>query len=138
MLNKPLKLMRPPMAADAQSWLVAGLLVAAGALVGCSGAERSAEAKVAAILRDPSSAQFRNVEIRKSGAACGEVNSKNGFGGYAGFRQFVVTPDGEVMIDPDDPTPVTPGQSATLDQIQAAGDAYAWIARRLEWCVNND
>lgn len=114
------------------------LLVAAWALTGCGQAERAAEAKVAELLRDPSSAQFRNVEIRKSGAACGEVNGKNGFGGYVGFRQFVVAPDGDVMIDPGDPDPLGRGQAATVAQIEAARDAYGWIARRLEWCVNKD
>lgn len=43
-------------------------------------------------LRDPDSAQFRNVKM--GGRAdlplvCGEVNSKNGFGGYTGFQRFV-------------------------------------------------
>jgi hypothetical protein len=43
-------------------------------------------------LKDPDSAQFRNVRTyRGSGIpiACGEVNSKNGFGGYTGFQGFV-------------------------------------------------
>lgn len=43
-------------------------------------------------LKDPSSAQFRNVTVRKSEAGrvvCGEVNAKNSYGGYVGFRQFV-------------------------------------------------
>jgi predicted RNA-binding Zn-ribbon protein involved in translation (DUF1610 family) len=51
-------------------------------------------------LKDPNSAQFRNVKIAKirenvnepkeSYAICGEVNAKNGFGGYTGFSGFVV------------------------------------------------
>lgn len=51
-------------------------------------------------LKDPNSAQFRNVKIAKirenvnepkeSYAICGEVNAKNGFGGYTGFKGFVV------------------------------------------------
>jgi hypothetical protein len=65
-----------------------------------------AEVAVIAKLRDPDSAQFRNVLVRhrtcKSGTCiddpadpagpaivCGEVNGKNGFGGYAGFQPFI-------------------------------------------------
>lgn len=43
-------------------------------------------------LRDPSSADFRNLAITgriAPGVVCGEVNSKNGFGGYSGFRRFI-------------------------------------------------
>lgn len=43
-------------------------------------------------LRDPDSAQFRNVRFYSGGGtavACGEVNAKNGFGGYTGYKQFV-------------------------------------------------
>jgi hypothetical protein len=44
-------------------------------------------------LRDPESAQFRNMFFcfgkRNNPMTCGEVNSKNGFGGYSGFQPFV-------------------------------------------------
>ncbi len=42
---------------------------------------------IADMMRDPSSAQFRNVVAAES-CVTGEVNGKNGFGGYAGFQQF--------------------------------------------------
>ncbi len=46
-------------------------------------------------MKDPSSAQFRNVKLNFHGdALCGEVNARNGFGGYNGFKHFVVTQDG--------------------------------------------
>jgi hypothetical protein len=38
--------------------------------------------------RDPSSAQFRNVWAMEDMAVCGEVNARNGFGGYSGFVPF--------------------------------------------------
>jgi len=49
---------------------------------------------VRARLRDPDSADFRNVGFYSGGntgggAVCGEVNSRNGFGGYTGFDRFV-------------------------------------------------
>jgi hypothetical protein len=50
------------------------------------------------ILRDPDSAQFRDVSVvapkqfdaKKPGMVCGYVNSKNGFGGFTGFEPFMV------------------------------------------------
>lgn len=43
-------------------------------------------------LIDGTSAEFRNVYVTPSGFICGEVNSKNRFGAYAGFTQFVAPP----------------------------------------------
>jgi hypothetical protein len=44
-------------------------------------------------LKDAQSAQFRNVFFHRSKnnipTTCGEVNSKNGFGGYIGFQRFI-------------------------------------------------
>ena len=54
--------------------------------------ERGKQA-VKAKLKDPDSAQFRGIRFHqgKDGVpmACGEVNSKNSFGGYGGFQKFV-------------------------------------------------
>jgi hypothetical protein len=52
-------------------------------------------------LKDPDSAEFRDVRFY-SGAgvpvACGEVNAKNGFGGYNGFERFVALgPEGAFL-----------------------------------------
>lgn len=38
-------------------------------------------------LKDPDSAKFRNVKV-KWDTVCGEVNAKNSFGGYVGYRRF--------------------------------------------------
>lgn len=44
-------------------------------------------------LKDPHSAQFKNVYFHRGAkgipVSCGEVNSKNGFGGYSGFQKFI-------------------------------------------------
>lgn len=45
---------------------------------------------VRAELVDPESAQFRNLHT-KGDKICGEVNAKNGMGGYVGFVPFVVS-----------------------------------------------
>lgn len=44
-------------------------------------------------LVDPDSAKFREVFIAPNQVAvCGEVNAKNSFGGYVGFRKFMYSP----------------------------------------------
>jgi hypothetical protein len=51
---------------------------------------------IKARLRDPGSADFRNSRFYSGGTApvvCGEVNSKNGFGGYSGFQRFIAAGD---------------------------------------------
>lgn len=48
-----------------------------------------ARASMIILLKDPSSAQTRNERITKAGALCGEVNAKNGMGGYVGFKRYI-------------------------------------------------
>lgn len=40
------------------------------------------------LLKDPDSAKFRNLK-----GLCGEVNSKNSFGGYTGYKRYIGTPN---------------------------------------------
>jgi hypothetical protein len=53
-----------------------------------------AQRGVRGMLRDPDSARFRNVRLSQKIAdipdpvVCGEVNAKNGFGGYTGYGRF--------------------------------------------------
>lgn len=56
--------------------------------------EVEAKKSVANLLKDPGAAQFRNVEVRRylSGTVvCGEVNGKNSYGAYIGYRRFVAS-----------------------------------------------
>lgn len=49
---------------------------------------------IKARLKDPDSAEFRNVGFYSGGpapVACGEVNAKNGFGGYTGYERFIAS-----------------------------------------------
>ncbi len=51
-----------------------------------------AEIHVRKKLRDPDSAEFSNLRVSSKGAAdivCGEVNSRNGFGGKSGKQKFI-------------------------------------------------
>jgi hypothetical protein len=53
----------------------------------------NAEAAIQQSLRDPGSAEFRNGYVHivadSQRVVCGEVNSRNGYGGYAGFQRFI-------------------------------------------------
>jgi hypothetical protein len=76
----------------------------------------AAKMNLEAALKDPDSAKYRNLFVsRISGgglALCGEVNSKNGFGGYTGFKGFTVMPgDGAIAIIEDEET----GMGADFD-----------------------
>ena len=85
----------------AHGWPAGAGLIAAGLTVAATGHPHAAPdsalinaAKAAAAydLRDPDSAQFRNLHIADgplSKKVCGEINGKNQFGGYAGYRRFV-------------------------------------------------
>jgi hypothetical protein len=72
-------------------WLFAAFL-----LLNCSPGsqiKKEAEDAVKLLLRDPDSAQFRyrynDMEVFPDiGVVCGEVNSRNAYGGYAGFEDF--------------------------------------------------
>src|SRR5271163_3163548 len=75
----------PASAADPSEW--AGIAI------------YNAKQAVAERFRDPYAAEFRNVwayrpiaSVRTPQAVCGEVNAKNGFGGYDGFHAFVWLP----------------------------------------------
>lgn len=62
-----------------------------------------AKEKAANSLKDPASAQFRNLFAISRGTGddkvCGEINAKNSYGGYVGFRMFYVSSDGDVLIE---------------------------------------
>lgn len=72
-----------------------------------SGAISDAKSAAARGLKDPSSAQFRDVR-RTRLAVCGEVNAKNGYGAYTGFKRFYVA-DGTVTREPTETGLVIPG-----------------------------
>ncbi len=83
-------------------------------LVGCSKSEeeqardkaemteikvnRFGRERVQSILKDPGSAEFRN-EV----AFCGEVNSKNSFGAYTGFKRYIAASDSLIIMENDLP-----------------------------------
>ncbi len=72
-------------------------------VVGCS-KQSSLEKEVAAKMFDPSSVEFREISITKSKpiALCGEINAKNQFGGYVGYKRFYYV-SGSLSISPEAP-----------------------------------
>lgn len=74
---------------------------------------QEAKAVVTGKLKDPNSASFRNVRIvhgKKVRKVCGEVNAKNSYGGYSGFKTFSFA-NGSATID-----------SNTTDKIRKLGN----------------
>ncbi len=56
-------------------------------------------AHVAAQMKDPDSAQFRAEKLSSTGWLCGEMNTKNGFGAYDGFKRFTSRSESEVYVE---------------------------------------
>ncbi len=89
-------------------------ILAIGLLTGCSDIASDTETALREQMFDADSAEFRNVRVvsREAGdVVCGELNGKNRFGGYVGFRPFVSIQDddGEVIpfvVDEDAPRAV--------------------------------
>ena len=75
-------------------------------LVGCDNGENKTKEIVLSSLKDPNSAQFKNIK-----GVCGEVNAKNSFGGYIGFKEFYISSGEPVFYDDDidDPQSFTRG-----------------------------
>lgn len=79
-------------------WMTGVIVMAA--LSGCSALDPYADAKEAVrrLMKDPDSAQFRDVSrCSKPDAIWGEVNSKNSYGAYSGFERFIFA-DGEAVV----------------------------------------
>lgn len=64
------------------------------ALAGCS---NEVEKTVKQQLKDPDSAQFKDINGR-----CGLVNAKNSYGGYTGFKRFYISNDVVILENLDD------------------------------------
>ena len=94
-----------------------------------------AASAVATIARDP---RFANIRAGASNSVCGEVDTKLPSGKYAGFRPFLVTPEGVAVIsagprimfdDPADPFPdLYIRWCATPQEMQTIGPMVARTA----------
>lgn len=50
-------------------------------------------------MRDPDSVQFRNEQLTNDGWLCGELNGKNAYGAYTGFKRFASRAEDNVWIE---------------------------------------
>lgn len=79
-----------------------------------AGLQARVDLAMAAVLQDPRGARYRDVRSGLAGTICGEVDPRRTRGGHAGFRPFLVTPEGvaRVATSPrltfDDPTDTFP------------------------------
>ena len=55
--------------------------------------------KVSNAMKDPNSTMFSNEKMTASGWMCGEVNAKNGYGAYAGYKRFFAAPLGDAYVE---------------------------------------
>lgn len=83
--------------------LLLSLITTFASVAGCifSGEEDDAKDSVKEILIDPESATFRNILVSEAGV-CGEVNAKNSFGGYTGYKIFFYSKSYGSIIQSDD------------------------------------
>lgn len=109
-------------------------VIACLALAGCDVlAMPKAKELVANQLRDPSSAQFRDLRRTRQGVVCGEVNGKNGYGGYAGFQRFIAKPDTqEVWLEPtEEPVP-----DGSIRSVSNASARLEFVVKHMQLCLN--
>lgn len=89
-----------------------------------------AKANLIVDFNDPSSAQFRDERYYNTSFGevyCGEVNGKNSFGAYVGFRRFIVTEErnGLSSVFPDD-------RGMMLSMSEKQGRASSGICQKFE------
>ena len=84
------------------SIIAAGLAASGGLYAMKASAEQKIvdglRSNVSAQMKDPSSTQFRNEKI-KDGMMCGEINSKNSYGSYVGFKRFITSSPNYAYIE---------------------------------------
>lgn len=146
----------PPWIETMMEWLVSRAIIGmrTGAMVlglgavllaGCGVTDEGAAKKaVEADLNDPASAQYRAIhsyrlsdleELRPTGftpggrIVCGEVNAKNRFGGYVGFKRFMYDVSSANLVN--EPVDI-PGAGP----IEVAGAGYEKVAFDLNWSMN--
>lgn len=82
-------------------------------------------------LKDPDSARFDDIHTTPKGVVCGTVNAKNSLGGYVGYRQFILFPDGDMRWEPLG----APSTAPTIEQVNAAQERVNFVTLALANCV---
>lgn len=104
------------------------ILAAAVTLASCADDPR--QRAVDAMLEQPATAKFRNLQERGDLLLCGEVDARLPAGGLSGFRRFMAYSDGTVMIDGDPPRLHYPSGEPAADLLQRV-DAKIEALRRI-------
>ena len=76
------------------------------------------QARMVNELKDPDSAKFRNVRIvtyLNGAVVCGEINAKNSYGGYVGFRRFAGSTYSSSLSSTDTDPAVVEAHDAGID-----------------------
>jgi hypothetical protein len=63
---------------------------------------KTAEERIRERLKDPDGATFRNTQTFDDGNACGEVNAKNGYGGFQGYSAWWISGGEAAIHKPED------------------------------------
>ena len=88
------------------------------------------QAQIAELMNDPESARFKNLRAARDSKGmlyvCGEINGRNKFGGYVGYKLFVAAFEADtpgrwsVDIDRDDDTTYVESVCETLGLYETA------------------
>lgn len=116
-----------------------GLLLAAGVMIVAGSAfaiqqyiswKGVAQRRAHAVqqLRDPDSVQFRAERLTSAGWLCGELNGKNAYGAYTGFKRFISLGEYDAWIEGSGYAG-KPGDQPTA-QILASIDAQIAVLKR--------
>ena len=79
-------------------------------------------------LRDPDSVQFRAEKLTRAGWLCGELNGKNAYGAYTGFKRFVSLGEYDAWVEGSGYAGKPGGQPTA--QILAGIDAQIAVLKR--------
>lgn len=98
---------------------------------------RVGQQEVRNTLIDPDSAKFSEVVSPWAGWACGNVNARNGYGGYTGKTGFVWRSDEKVLLNPGKPDLQAYGETM-ISAIGLHGSAASWTRpahdKAVQWC----
>ncbi len=75
---------------------------------------KAAKDAISKDMKDPNSTQFRDIKQYKYGTfdvVCGEVNAKNSYGAYTGFKPFVVIDKAPFLQNKDNVEKFVPMQN---------------------------
>lgn len=56
-------------------------------------------AHVSSQMKDPASTQFRSEKLSPEGWLCGEMNAKNSYGAYSGFKRFISISEADAYVE---------------------------------------